>query len=207
MIAALKGTLFFVGPEHLVIDVQGVFYELFAPLGLLSDWSARVGQNVFIYCYMNVREDAMNLFGFESLADKALFLSLLKVTGVGPKMALGIMSGAKSDQIIYWIEQGDSKALTQLPKLGKKTAEQLILTLRGKLPAMVTQMSSDSGSLNKSGKSAGGMSGFGEGVKAQLASALLNLGFRTVNIEEVLAKLPHDIELEQGLRQALKDLS
>jgi len=195
MIAALKGTIYEVSEESVILDVQGVFYEAFCSVTVLSELSQIKSQNrdaqLFLYTYLHVREDLMQIFGFLSQSEKSLFLSLLKVSGIGPKLALHILSGASINQILEWIEAGDVKSLSKLPKLGKKTAEQLVLTLRGKLvlDPIQTQFKPKSAACT------------------QVVSALVNLGFRSQDVERVVAQLPTDIDVEEGIRVGLRELS
>lgn len=195
MIAGIKGAIFEVSEESVVVDVQGVFYEVFCSVTVLSELSQIKVQNrdasIFLYTYLHVREDLMQIFGFLSQSEKSLFLSLLKVSGIGPKSALHILSGASVTQILNWIEEGDVKSLSKLPKLGKKTAEQLVLTLRGKLviDPVQTHLRPKTG------------------ASAQLISALVNLGFRSQDVERVVAQLPTDIDIEEGIRVGLRELS
>jgi Holliday junction DNA helicase RuvA len=197
MIAGIKGVIFEVSDESVVIDVQGVFYEALCSVTVLSELSQIKLQSrnipVFLYTYLHVREDAMQIFGFLSHSEKSLFLSLLKVSGIGPKSALHILSGATVDQILNWIEEGDVKSLSKLPKLGKKTAEQLVLTLRGKLV------------IEPQGP--GGLRSRSLPAHAQVVSALVNLGFRSQDAERVVSQLPENIDIQEGIRAGLRELS
>jgi Holliday junction DNA helicase RuvA len=141
------------------------------------------------WIYTHVREDQLSLFGFASELEKTMFLSLLKVNGIGPKSALNILSGAPSAQILRWIEGSDAGALSKLPKIGKKSAEQIILTLKGKLV-------SAEANANPSFR-----------ARPQIVSALVNLGFRMVDVEKVVEQMPTDTDLEAGLRQGLSALT
>lgn len=193
MIGGLKGRIVEVSDEAVLLDVQDVYYEVAASLNTLSELTQRRGQDCFMLTYTHVREDILQLYGFLQSAEKSLFLNLLKVSGIGPKSALHILSGARVEQILTWIDGGDVKSLTQLPKLGKKTAEQLILTLRGKLvlseikrPGELTEVTSS---------------------HRELTSALVNLGFRLGEVERVVQKIPTDLSIEEGIRYGLRELS
>lgn len=192
MIGALKGQIFSVDEDVVLLDVGGVFYELHCSQGTLSDLSQVLGKTVLLLVYTHVREDSLQLYGFQDKSEKLLFLNLLKVSGIGPKSALHILSGARVDQISAWIELGDVKALTQLPKLGKKTAEQLVLTLRGKL--ILEPLSQKSNPLEKK-------------QNTSLVSALIHLGFRQIDVEKVVSTLPPELDFEESLRQGLRELS
>lgn len=132
MIASVRGTLAFVGPDHAVVDVQGVGYELLVP-GSTRANLPRVGEPVTLYTAMQVREDTLVLFGFSTPAERQLFRLLLGVNGIGSKAALGILSGTTPERFFLAIAFEDVTALTRLPGVGKKTAQRLILELREKV--------------------------------------------------------------------------
>ena len=132
MIVRLAGTLISRQPPSLTLDVSGVGYEVEAPLNIFDRLPAD-GQELAILTHLVVRDDAHTLYGFLAEADRRLFRELLKVTGIGPRLALAILSGVSSDDFALMVEAGDAKALTRLPGIGKKTAERLILEMRGKV--------------------------------------------------------------------------
>ncbi|TVS11305.1 MAG: Holliday junction branch migration protein RuvA [Wenzhouxiangella sp.] len=132
MIGRLHGILLERQPPGLLVDVGGVGYEVEAPLSVFDRLPA-VGEPVTLLTHLVVREDARILFGFLRPADRALFRELLKVSGVGPRLALAILSGVSSDDFALMVEAGDAQALTRLPGIGKKTAERLVLEMRGRL--------------------------------------------------------------------------
>jgi holliday junction DNA helicase RuvA len=193
MIGFLEGTVFDVTADHMVLKVNGVGYEISATTQTLSDAQVLIGQNLSLWIHSHIREDAFTLFGFITRPEKEFFMQLLKVNGIGPKMALTAMSGAPMAQIQSWIEAGDAKALSGLPKIGKKTAEQIVLTLQGKLVIIETK-----------GKA---------GIKAkpethrQIASALVNLGFKQTLVEQFIESVPSTASIEDGVRQGLQKLS
>jgi Holliday junction DNA helicase RuvA len=135
MIARLSGTLVERHPPWLVIDAGGVGYEVEAPLSVF-DRLPQTGQPVTLLIHQVVREDALLLFGFATRQDRELFRSLLKVSGVGPKVALAILSSVSAADFALLIESGDSQALTRLPGIGKKTAERLVLEMRSRLDGL-----------------------------------------------------------------------
>jgi Holliday junction DNA helicase RuvA len=189
MIGRIAGQLIEIENDHVILDVQGVGYEVFPHARALEELQGHIRQKCQLWIYTHVREDALQLFGFLSSEEKSLFLQLLKVSGVGPKLALNILSGAKAHEVAQWIESGDAKALSQIPKLGKKTAEQIILTLQGKLvriepPAQLKNS-----------------------IQKEIQFALINLGFKPTVVDEYLATLPLDVDLETGIRQGLTQLS
>lgn len=193
MIGYLRGRIRDVGEETLLLDVQGVGYEISCPVRLLDHCRLQLGELTEVWISTHVREDAFNLFGFDSRDEKQFFLTLLKVNGVGPKLALNVLSGGTPAEICRMIDNEDVKALTQLPKVGKKTAEQMILTLKGKLVSAQTE--SGEGPV---------ISGL---AAREVASALVNLGFRPVDVDKVVAKLKKDISFEDGVKQGLQALT
>ncbi|MDD5277461.1 MAG: Holliday junction branch migration protein RuvA [Methylovulum sp.] len=134
MIGFLRGKLVHKAPPLLVLDVQGVGYEIEAPMTTFYTLPM-LGAEVILHTHLVVREDAHSLFGFAAEADRSLFRTLIKVNGVGPKLALTILSGQDADEFQRCIHNNDSQALVRLPGVGKKTAERLIIELRDRLPA------------------------------------------------------------------------
>ncbi len=132
MIGFLRGKLFSKAPPWLIIDVQGVGYELEAPMTTFYSLPA-IGEELTLYTHLVVREDAHSLFGFATLEDRSLFRILIKVNGVGPKLALTILSGQSAAEFRRCIDQNDAQALVRLPGVGKKTAERLIIEMRDRL--------------------------------------------------------------------------
>lgn len=201
MIGYLRGQIKERHEEGITLDVGGVGYELLCSLNTMNELFGRDEVQLWVQTYL--REDAITLFGFASQLEKKMFLSLVKVNGVGPKMAVKILSGASLDQLASMIEAGDVKGLSNLPKVGKKTAEQLILALKGKLVLSPEAVPS------KSSKAAvaGSILPRFTGPKADILSALVNLGFRLPDAEKVVGDLAEDIDLQQGVRQGLQALS
>jgi Holliday junction DNA helicase RuvA len=189
MIGYLRGKIIEVLGDAALIDVQGVGYEVLASSNTLGDFTTLLGKDIIVWIHTHVREDALTLFGFHDKEEKNLFLSLLKVNGVGPKMALSILSGGRPAQIQEMIEAGNAKALSGLPKVGKKTAEQIILTLKGKL------VSIDDGGKVKS-----------ESL-TQITSALLNLGYKSQLVDQFVSTLPMTITVEEGVKKGFQTLS
>ncbi|MBX3041996.1 MAG: Holliday junction branch migration protein RuvA [Bdellovibrionaceae bacterium] len=190
MIGFIKGELLSIEGDSVLVDTGGVGYELLCSVNALTDLAPSLGREVSLWVHTHVREDALQLFGFPSRSERELFLSLLKVNGVGPKMALSILSGGRPDQIADMIEGGNAKGLSSLPKVGKKTAEQIILTLQGKLVRAETAKKSSKTESQK-----------------QIQTALLSLGFKAPRVDEFLSDLPKDIDVEEGVRRGLAALS
>jgi Holliday junction DNA helicase RuvA len=133
VIGFLRGTLIQKSPPQLVLDVQGVGYEVEAPMTTFYDLPA-LGQEVKLHTHLVVREDAHILFGFASETERLLFRVLIKVNGVGPKLALTILSGQSVAEFYRCVDDNDVKSLVRLPGVGQKTAERLIIEMRGRLP-------------------------------------------------------------------------
>ena len=200
MIGYLQGRpLRFTGDSMLLL-VSGVGYELNCSAQTLSALDGRSFVEVWVHTH--VREDALQLFGFSTETEKSLFLSLLKVNGIGPKSAVHALSGAPTAQILDWIEDSDVGALTKLPKIGKKSAEQIVLTLQGKLVRVGAEAAADG---SGGGVGAGGAKRFV--ARPQIVSALVNLGFRLNDVEKVVDQMTADMDLENGLRQGLQALT
>ncbi len=132
MIGYLKGILRDKQPPQLLLEVNGVGYEIEAPMTTFYDLP-EVGQAVALYTHLAVREDAQNLYGFGKLSDRALFRSLIKVNGVGAKLALTILSGMDAQSFRACVQAGDTASLVRLPGVGKKTAERLVVEMRDRL--------------------------------------------------------------------------
>lgn len=197
MIALLDGIVFDVSEDHFVLMCNGVGYDISASAQTLMDVQVLMGQSLKVWIHTHVREDAFQLFGFLTKPEKDFFLMLLKVNGVGPKMALSIMSGARLSLIQEWIEASDAKALSSLPKVGKKTAEQIILTLQGKLVRIEASVSGKSKTVTPKLPE----------VHRQISSALVNLGFKAQNVDQFIATLGMNVTIEEGVREGLKQLS
>lgn len=187
MIGYIQGRPLRFTSDQVLVLVQGVGYELSCSQSTLDSLSGKAFVELWVYTH--VREDALQLFGFASESEKNTFISLLKVNGIGPKSALNILSGAASMQLLNWIEDENVQALSKLPKVGKKTAEQIILTLKGKLVRAETAKDSRFT------------------ARSQIVSALVNLGFRTPEVEKVVDQMRPDTDLETGLRQGLAALT
>ena len=187
MIGSLKGILARKAPDGVLVDVAGVGYEVSVPMSTLSDLPPE-GASVHLYIYTHVRDDAILLFGFTSLVEKKVFITLLGVKGVGPKLALNILSGIKADEFAVAVEAEDIALLSRVPGLGKKTANRIVLELKGKLPRGEAAVDS---------------------VSADSVSALVNLGYkRAIASESVdMARKKGLDSVEDILRESLKSLT
>ena len=133
----LKGTVTFISPYYIVVENQGIGYQI--ALGNPYRYSSKMNQEITIYIQQVIREDGHLLYGFSSLEEKQLFLRLVSVSGIGPKSALAIMASDDHSGLIHAIESGDVTYLTKFPGVGKKTAQQMILDLKGKLGEISTE--------------------------------------------------------------------
>lgn len=187
MIGSLRGRLVTKRPEAVLIDVGGVGYQVNVPLNILAQLPSE-GETVFLYVYTHVREDAIQLFGFGTEDEKRIFTTLLNITGVGPKMALNVLSGLSLDEFLRAIETEDVAMLCRIPGLGRKTAHRLILELREKLPAAATVK---------------------DRIFEDTLSALVNLGYKKAMAQEFLERAHGQgyRDIESLLRETLKQLS
>ena len=188
MIGFLHGSIYQVEGDSLILDVKGVGYELCCSQNTMNAIQGR--EIVQLMVHTHVREDIIQLFGFSSKNEKKLFLSLVKVNGIGPKLAISILSAARIEAIIDMIDKGDVKGLMKLPKVGKKTAEQIILSLKGKL-VTAEDSTSEQGFV----------------ARKEIISALVNLGFRLTDVENVVSQMDPQTDLQQGVRHGLAALT
>ncbi|NKN32394.1 Holliday junction branch migration protein RuvA [Marichromatium bheemlicum] len=168
MIGRLRGQLVHKQPPRLMLDVGGVGYELEAPMSTFYELPA-VGETVTLITHLAVREDAQVLYGFIRESDRALFRNLLKVTGVGARMALAILSGMDAARFAQCVEYEDVTALTKLPGIGKKTAQRLVVEMRDRLEMLATPPCVGAADENTPGA---------DQALADAVSALVALGFR-----------------------------
>lgn len=191
MIGRLTGILAEKQPPQVLLDVGGVGYEVDVPMSSFYNLPA-VGERVSLVTHFVVREDAQQLFGFLTLKERAVFRELIRISGVGPKMALSVLSGMNADELAQCVALQDAARLTRVPGIGKKTAERLLLELKGKLADALP--------------SAGGGSASG-GIAADALNALLALGYAEKEALPALKQLPENLSLEEAIRQALKSLA
>jgi Holliday junction DNA helicase RuvA len=171
MIAHLRGTLLAKHPNQAIVETQGVGYDVVISVPTFSALPA-AGAEVALHIHTHVREDALSLYGFLRLAEKQLFEKLLTVSGIGPKLAITILSGMPADEMVGAIRGGDLARLTRIPGIGKKTAERMVLELRDKLPAVTgtSEMSATAASP----------------VEEDVISALVNLGYQRAAADKAL---------------------
>ena len=198
MIGAIKGQVAFLGTDNSIIDTAGgVGYRVFMPAAHLAQLA--VGKEIRVHVHTAVREDAILLYGFLSQDYYDLFQLLLTVSGVGPKMALGILSSVKPDAFYLAIQSKDIKVLVKLPGIGKKTAERMLLELKDKVGGL--GLTEDAGADFTDTAQNGG-----SGAVAEAIEALTSLGYSNSEIMPILKEIPNCSSLkgEDILRQALK---
>ncbi len=191
MIGRLVGTLAAKSPPQVLLDVHGVGYELDVPMSTFYDLPA-VGQPVTLLTHFVVREDAQLLYGFASEAERAAFRELVKIGGVGPRTALALLSGLPVAELARAVAMQDAGRLVKVPGIGKKTAERLLLELKGKLAPDL-------------GAAAGGAPA-GE-AHADIVQALLALGYAERDARAAAKALPAEVGVADGIKQALRALT
>ncbi len=194
MIARLSGTLSFKSAEYLIVDVNGVGYQVAVSLSALCQLPD-TGHAVTLQTYTHVREDSLQLFGFLDQLEKDMFLLLLGVSGVGPRLALNILSGRPADELREALERSDLARLTSIPGVGKKTAERLVVELRDKIRGVTGNRSAESP-----------LSG---GVDSEAVSALVNLGYKQLEAERAVkaARTAGATDIQSIIRDALRRIS
>jgi len=191
MIASLRGTLHEKTPEYVIVDVGGVGYLVHLPLPAYYELGER-GAEVQLRIYTHVRDDVLQLYGFKDLPQQKLFQHLISVAGIGPKLALTILSGMEVDVLTSSIADGDIARLSTIPGVGKKTAERMALELKDKVE-----------DLAPAGTSTGP-----RGVRHDVLSALENLGYRPRDAERALDKVQDPADgFEELLKQTLRVLA
>ena len=197
MIGFLRGTVLDKAPERLLVDVQGVGYELRVPLSTFYQ-VGEPGAQVALHVHTHVREDALQLFGFLTILEQQVFERLIGVSGIGPKLAIAVLSGIEPADFVAAVERRDVARLTRGPGVGKKTAERIVLELRDQLAKLMMPATGSGPEASVSNR-----------LRDDLLSALVNLGYHRVAadkaLDAVLAAAP-DAPFEQALRAALREL-
>jgi holliday junction DNA helicase RuvA len=207
MIAALAGKVLFKKKDRVIIDVGGVGYEVFLTTDALSRLP-ETGEETFLHIHMQVRDDAIVLFGFPGPEDKELFLALISVSGVGPKLGLAVLAGLPLGELCRSIGAGDVKRLTTLPGVGKKTAERICMELKDKVGHLATD-----GEFQPVGSAAAGPET--SSVVSDVLSALANLGYHDPVCRQALTRVKQrvgkeaffELSLEEMLRECLRSLA
>ncbi len=204
MIGYLRGTLLEKQPPHVLLDVNGVGYELEVPMTTLFQLP-EVGEPLVLHTHLVVREDAQLLYGFYSKRDRALFRELIRLNGVGPKLALALMSGLSVDELIQCVHAEDTARLMKVPGVGKKTADRLLVELKGRFE-------------NWDSTPLGGQTGMepvqasavtqAQNAESDAVSALIGLGFKPAQASRaVSAVAEEDLNSEDLIRRALKSMA
>jgi Holliday junction DNA helicase RuvA len=205
MIAHLSGTLLAKQATSVILDVGGVGYEVTIPLSTFYDLE-EIGSTAKLRIYTYVREDSLQLFGFRTLRERELFLKLISVGGIGPKLGITILSGMSADEIILSIRTNNLGRLTSIPGIGKKTAERIVIELRDKIAALSgPQPDEDPGS--RAGRAAASSA---DTINDDALSALLNFGYQKSAAEKALNSAMQEggeITVETLLRRSLRLLA
>ena len=198
MIAYLRGRVLDKHPNRIIIDVQGVGYELHVPLSTYYD-AGDEGAEVSLRVYTHVREDALQLFGFLTLLEQQLFERLIGISGIGPKLAIAVLSGIDSGELVSAVQRADVARLNSVPGIGRKTAERIVLELKDRLAQLVVP----------AGAGAAAVPSTGDRLRADLLSALQNLGYHRPLAEKAVdaaVRSNSEASFEQALRSALREL-
>jgi Holliday junction DNA helicase RuvA len=196
----IKGTVEFVGPEYIVIENNGIGYQISTPNPFI--YSSKMNTNVTVYTYHYVREDLMALYGFESREEKKLFTKLLNVSGIGPKGALAILASGEVQQVVSAIENEDESFLVKFPGVGKKTARQMILDLKGKLQDIVPDYFPNLFNADKIATQQSTNTAFEEAVLALQA-----LGYSDKEVKKISPELRKEqLSTDQYIKKALQRL-
>ena len=199
MIGCLIGEVFALEAPTALINVNGVGYEVDTPLSTFCQ--LQKGQNVTLWTHLVVREDAQQLFGFLEPQEKLIFRTLLKVTGVGPKMALGILSTLSVDMLIHTVEHEDINTLVKVPGVGKKTAERLMIELRDRFKAMSTNSQPTNSTVEQ-------IQFTGNSAVAEAEAALQSLGYKPLEAQKLINAVKGDYtEAGEIIRAALKSMN
>jgi Holliday junction DNA helicase RuvA len=201
VIASLRGSILEKHPNRIVIDVNGVGYEVFVPLSTFYGLGD-AGSTITVRIHTHVREDALLLYGFATLLEQELFERLIGVSGIGPKVALAVLSGIEPRELIHAIERGDLARLTAIPGVGKKTSERIVLELKDRLPrAQAVAVAS------------GGAPPDAPVMRDDVVSALVNLGYHRPLAEKAAEAATKtlgsvsDVSFERMLKQALREVA
>lgn len=195
MIAKISGTLDHKMPGEVIVDVGGVGYHLFISLGVFYRLP-EIGEQVSLFVHTHLREDALQLFGFLDNEEKQAFLMMNRVSGIGPKLAISILSGIPSKELVRALKEGDQVRLVSVPGVGKRLAERMIVELKDKLATLSEEDLMDSRDGNSQ-------------LMRDAVSALVNLGYRRGDSENVVRQVvqKEQANLEEVLKETLRRLS
>ena len=190
MIGRLHGKLIEKTPPQVLVDVGGVGYEVDVPMSTFCNLPAE-GSEITLLTHFIVREDAQLLYGFATAAERQTFRALIRISGVGPRIALAVLSGMSTQDLADAVEQGNATLLTRVPGIGKKTADRLVLELKGKL----------------AGNAFAPAGGAASAAQADILSALMALGYSEREAQASARALPAEVTVSEGIRLALKALA
>lgn len=191
MIGRLQGKLIEKAPPQILIDVNGVGYEVDVPMSTFCNLPTE-GHPLTLLTHMVVREDAQLLYGFATASERQAFRALIRISGVGPRIALAVLSGMSPNDLADAVEQNNIGLLTRVPGIGKKTAERLVLELKGKLNGSAF---------------ASTLGATASDVHNDIVSALLALGYSEREAQSAVRQLPPDVTVNDGIRLTLKALA
>ncbi|PKN36969.1 MAG: Holliday junction branch migration protein RuvA [Deltaproteobacteria bacterium HGW-Deltaproteobacteria-2] len=201
MIALISGKIVYKGIAHVIVDVQGVGYRIFIPLTTFYELP-EAGQPITLHIHTNVKQDAINLFGFHTIQERDLFQLMISVSGIGPKVAMNILSGISALELLSAISGGHVEKLIKVPGVGKKMAERLILELKEKvLKKMMLEKEPEAGLQNR----------IDEIITEDVLSALVNLGYKNNVAKDALDRAirssEEKLEMDKLLKKTLKFLA
>lgn len=191
MIGRIRGTLLEKNPPEILVDVHGVGYEINVPMSTFYNLPD-VGQEVTLLTHFIVREDAQLLYGFGTTKERAAFRQLIKISGIGARIALAVLSGMTVDALAQAVSKQESALLTRVPGIGKKTAERLVLELKGKISADLDGVT---------------LAAAPGDNRADVVAALVALGYSDREATAVAKKLSPDVSVSAGIREALKSMA
>jgi holliday junction DNA helicase RuvA len=194
MIGQLRGQLLSKKPNVLLLDVHGVGYEIFIPLTSFYELPGE-GNEVTLKIYTHVREDAFTLFGFRSQREKDFFLKLISISGIGPKLAISILSGAQVEELAQAIAENNLERLTSIPGIGRKTAERLVLELKSHITPFLLPEQVE----------AARQGGAPTALEEDILSALTNLGYPRASAEKALSMVLRSAECDRTFEDVLRN--
>lgn len=194
MISILTGKLLEITPPQITLSCGGVGYELDLPISHIAQLPS-IGHELQLYTHLVIREDAHLLFGFINKTERDCFRQLIKVSGIGPRIALALLSTISSQQLQQAIEEADLNTLCLTPGIGKKMAERMLLELKGKLVSNI-DFTPTTGLFNSKANDSN--------IRKDIATALESLGYNTKEITQVIKQLPELTDISQGIKEALK---
>jgi holliday junction DNA helicase RuvA len=193
MIGRISGILLEKNPPEVLVDAQGIGYEIGVPMSTFYNLP-KIGEKVVLLTVLIVREDAQLLYGFGTEAERVSFKQLIKVSGVGPKVALAVLSGLSANDLAHAVQMQETGRLTKIPGIGKKTADRLLLELKDRLKVDINTVGN---AVNRTSPS----------TNSDVMHALMSLGYNEKEALFAIKNLPTDIGVSEGIRQSLKQLS